>query len=129
MPALSPSLRPLRLKVAQPLAQVKILPAALLGLGMLGAKPLAAQERSTPPAAPERTTDPAGSFAFILENDTFPGRDRFYSNGFLFAWRSPSYDPPAWLAAVTDRPSPIVPPAAEGFPPSGRHIQLCLGEA
>ncbi len=93
---------------------------------MLGANPLAAQERSTPPTAPERTTDPAGSFAFILENDTFPGRDRFYSNGFLFAWRSPSYNPPAWLAAVTDRPSPIVRQAAEGFPPPQAATSSCV---
>jgi lipid A 3-O-deacylase len=49
-----------------------------------------------------READPAGSFAFLLENDTFSGNDRYYTNGFLFAWRAPSYDPPAWLERVTE---------------------------
>jgi lipid A 3-O-deacylase len=74
--------------------------AALLGVTLLGAAPLAAQEP---------TTDPAGSYAFILENDTFSGRDRFYTNGFLFAWRSPSYTPPEWLRNVTERPGIVFP--------------------
>jgi hypothetical protein len=31
------------------------------------------------------------------------------TNGFLFASRAPSYDPPGWLAALTDRPSLLFP--------------------
>jgi lipid A 3-O-deacylase len=49
-----------------------------------------------------READPAGTFAFLLENDTFSGNDRYYTNGFLFAWRAPSYDPPAWLEGLTE---------------------------
>ena len=76
---------------------------ALCAAGMLAALPAVAE---TPPA---RGADPAGTFAFLIENDTFSGNDRFYTNGFLFAWRAPSYDPPAWLAALTDRPGPLFP--------------------
>lgn len=57
----------------------------------------------------QREADPAGSFAFLLENDTFSGNDRYYTNGFLFAWRAPSYDPPAWLGRLTDGPSLFFP--------------------
>lgn len=66
---------------------------------------------SLPAAAqtPPRSADPAGTFAFLLENDTFSGSDRYYTNGFLFAWRAPSYDPPDWLATLTDRPSLLFP--------------------
>ena len=49
-----------------------------------------------------READPAGTFAFLLENDTFSGNDRYYTNGFLFAWRAPSYDPPVWLERITE---------------------------
>jgi lipid A 3-O-deacylase len=78
--------------------------APLLLLSSLVA-PAAAQEVRLPaPGA-----DPAGTWAFIYENDTFSGRDRYYTNGFLFAYRAPSYDPPAWLATVTSGPSLIFP--------------------
>jgi len=53
--------------------------------------------------------DPAGTFAFVFENDTFSGNDRYYTNGFLFAWRSPSAYTPDWLAAITERQSLIFP--------------------
>ncbi|MDP3418612.1 lipid A deacylase LpxR family protein [Falsiroseomonas sp.] len=69
----------------------------------LVALPAAAQTQLVRPA------DPAGTYVFLLENDTFSGRDRFYTNGFLFAWGSPSYNPPDWLAQLTDRPSPLFP--------------------
>ena len=67
----------------------------LAGAALFAALPALAQ---TP--APQEA-DPAGTFAFLLENDTFSGNDRYYTNGFLFAWRAPSYDPPAWLAGLT----------------------------
>ena len=56
-----------------------------------------AAARAVLPAAAEtptvRMADPAGTFAFVLENDTFSGRDRFYTNGFIFAWWSaPQFD-------------------------------------
>jgi hypothetical protein len=53
---------------------------------------------------PTRTVDPAGTVVAIYENDTFSGNDRYYTSGLLLAWRSPSYDPPPWLAELTDRP-------------------------
>jgi lipid A 3-O-deacylase len=73
------------------------------GLALLATLPATAQP------SPPRSADPAGTFAFLIENDTFSGNDRYYTNGFLFAWRAPSYDPPAWLAALTDRPGPLFP--------------------
>lgn len=60
----------------------------------------------TPPARP---ADPHGTYVFLLENDSFSGRDRFYTSGFLFAWGSPSYNPPDWLAALTDRSGLLFP--------------------
>ncbi|WP_270935330.1 lipid A deacylase LpxR family protein [Falsiroseomonas oryzae] len=72
------------------------------------AAPAAAQDVRLPaPGA-----DPAGTWAFILENDTFSGNDRYYTNGFLFAWRSPSYDPPDWLARLTNGPGLLFPGGA-----------------
>jgi hypothetical protein len=79
------------------------------------AAPLLAAAIAAAPAAaalaqtPTRSADPAGTFAFMLENDTFSGNDRYYTNGFLFAWRSPSFDPPPWLARLTDGPGLIFP--------------------
>lgn len=76
---------------------------ALCAAGLLATLPAVAE---TPQP---RAADPAGTFAFLIENDSFSGNDRFYTNGFLFAWRAPSYDPPAWLAALTDRDGPLFP--------------------
>ena len=76
---------------------------ALCAAGLLATLPAAAE---TPQP---RVADPAGTFAFLIENDSFSGRDRFYTNGFLFAWRAPSYDPPAWLAGLTDRDGLLFP--------------------
>lgn len=78
-------------------------PGALCAAAVLAALPAVAE------TSPPRGADPAGTFAFLIENDTFSGNDRFYTNGFLFAWRAPSYDPPSWLAALTDRPSLLFP--------------------
>lgn len=61
------------------------------------------------PAGPA-PTDLAGSFALIIENDNVAGRDRYYTNGFLLSWRSPAYNPPAWLGAVSDRAAFLLPP-------------------
>jgi hypothetical protein len=46
--------------------------------------------------------DPYGTLSFSLENDMFGGSDRYYTNGFLFAWRSPSADLPRPLAWLND---------------------------
>ena len=55
--------------------------------------PAAAQQ----PPAP----DAAGTFSATFENDVFGGgTDRYYSNGFLFSWRSPSAGLPAPLAEL-----------------------------
>jgi hypothetical protein len=87
------------MKATRSMSQAKICGLTLLA-ALLGTTPLAAQQPAT---------DPAGSYAFILENDTFSGRDRFYTNGFLFAWRSPSYNPPEWLRTGTERPGIVFP--------------------
>jgi len=63
-----------------------------LALGLL-ASPAVAQERAP--------GDHHGTWSFTYENDLLAGTDRYYTSGFQFAWRSSSYDPPAWLAAVT----------------------------
>ncbi len=56
-------------------------------------------------AAEERAPgDHLGTWSFTYENDLLAGTDRYYTSGFQFAWRSSSYDPPAWLAAVTSGP-------------------------
>jgi hypothetical protein len=71
------------------------------------AEPAPGAPHGDPPGDPPG--DPHGTFAFILENDSFSGHDRYYTNGFLFAWRSPAITPPAWLAPVTDQPGLIFP--------------------
>ncbi|HWL81861.1 MAG TPA: lipid A deacylase LpxR family protein [Roseomonas sp.] len=47
--------------------------------------------------------DPAGTLTFSLDNDMFGGSDRYYTNGFQFAWRSPSADLPGPLAWLNER--------------------------
>jgi hypothetical protein len=72
------------------------LPIAAALLAALAAPPAAAQER----AAGEHY----GTWTFTYENDLLAGTDRYYTSGVQAAWRSPTYDPPAWLAAVTSGP-------------------------
>lgn len=68
-----------------------------------------------PPAAAraeDAVTTPAysrGTLAFIIENDTFSGNDRYYTNGFLFAWASPSGAPPGWTTRLTSALVPFFP--------------------
>jgi hypothetical protein len=81
--------------------------AAGAAIALAGAAVLAGGAAAQP--VPGRTVDPAGTFAAVYENDTFSGNDRYYTSGLLLAWRSPSYDPPAWLAWLTERPNPFVP--------------------
>lgn len=71
-------------------------------LGALAVMPARAEERVR--------GDHHGTWSFTYENDLLAGTDRYYTSGFQFAWRSSSYDPPAWLAFLTDRPSLIFPP-------------------
>lgn len=59
----------------------------------LAAAPVQAEERAP--------GDHYGTWTFTYENDLLAGTDRYYTSGFQVAWRSPSYDPPAWLAALT----------------------------
>jgi hypothetical protein len=62
--------------------------------------------------APVRDTqvpDARGTFSFMLDNDLFAGTDKNYTSGFQFDWRSPSYDPPSWVSALTGRMSLIFP--------------------
>lgn len=58
-----------------------------------------------------------GTFSIICENDLLAGTDRYYTSGFQVAWRSPSYDPPEWLAFLTDPPGVIFP--RDGTPRCG----------
>jgi hypothetical protein len=53
--------------------------------------------------------DPYGTFAISLENDVFSRTDRNYTYGFQVAWRSPSADPPSWLAWVNRIAAPFFP--------------------
>lgn len=65
---------------------------------------------AAPALAEERAPgDHYGTWTFTYENDLLAGTDRYYTSGFQVAWRSPSYDPPAWLTFLTDRPSLIFP--------------------
>jgi hypothetical protein len=59
----------------------------------------------------------AGTFAFIFENDTFSGNDRYYTNGFLFAWQPAPSATPEWVRAVTRNPLLFFP--ADGTPRVG----------
>ncbi len=48
--------------------------------------------------------DPSGTLTCTAENDLFGGStDRYYSNGVLLSWRSPSADLPAPFAWIDDR--------------------------
>jgi len=53
-------------------------------------------DRAPPP-------DPYGTFTFSLENDMFGGSDRYYTNGFQFAYRSGSTDLPGPLEWMNQR--------------------------
>ncbi|EHL98660.1 hypothetical protein HMPREF9946_03514 [Acetobacteraceae bacterium AT-5844] len=80
------------------------LPPALQAQGLVGQGPTL---ESTPPViAPDQATppDPYGTLTFSLENDLFGGgTDRYYTNGFQLAWRSPSADLPRPLAWFNDQ--------------------------
>jgi hypothetical protein len=75
-----------------------------------------AQAQDTPPP------DPAGTVNLTVENDLFGGTDRYYTSGFQLAWRSPSADPPAWLAWLSGIATPFFPEG--GMPRWG----LALGQ-
>jgi hypothetical protein len=75
--------------------------AATLALLLLA--PVAA--RAADPPGPENR----GAISFTLENDLFAGTDRYYTSGFVLAWRSSTYDPPSWLEFLTARGNPLFP--------------------
>ena len=91
----------------------------LLGAALvLAATPTLAQTLPNPatgsphlgdPVADRSVPDPRGTLSFLLDNDLFAGTDKNYTSGFQFDWRSPSYDQPMWMAAVTNRLSWIFP--------------------
>lgn len=81
-----------------------------------GARPrslLAAALLLLTPAALHATegqkADPSGTFSLIYENDLFAGTDRYYTSGIQLSWRSPTFEAPAWMAAVTQRPNLLFP--------------------
>ena len=73
---------------------------------LLAATPLASQPAAQPVTQPAPTVranivppDPFGTLTFTAENDLFGGgTDRYYSNGVLLSWRSPSANLPAFVA-------------------------------
>ena len=76
---------------------------------LLAAAPLAAQPAAQPASTVRANVlppDPYGTLTFTAENDLFGGgTDRYYSNGVLVSWRSPSADlpaPVAWAAETLD---------------------------
>ncbi|MFC4167083.1 lipid A deacylase LpxR family protein [Teichococcus aestuarii] len=75
-------------------------PTLLLLLAMGASGPAMAQGIPGDQAPPP---DPKGTLNFALENDMFGGSDRYYTNGFQFAWRSPSADLPGPLDWLNDR--------------------------
>jgi len=83
---------------------IRLIGAALLFL-LAGLAPAGAQT----PAEPVRKADPAGSFSLSFDNDLFAGTDRYYTNGIQLDWRSPSENPPAWLAWLNNRPGFLFP--------------------
>lgn len=74
---------------------------------------------AAPVHAAELPPDPGAIFSFTLDNDLFGGSDRYYTSGFQFAWRSPSYDPPVWLGRIVE--------AATFFFPQGGSRRWGLG--
>ncbi|MBB5696088.1 lipid A deacylase LpxR family protein [Muricoccus pecuniae] len=54
------------------------------------------------PALAQETPDPRGTLSLTVENDLFGGSDRYYTNGLLLTWRSPSADLP-WPLDALDR--------------------------
>lgn len=62
--------------------------------------PAAAQDALVDQAPPP---DPYGTFTFSIENDMFGGSDRYYTNGFQFAYRSGSADLPGPLEWLNQR--------------------------
>ncbi len=54
-------------------------------------------------------SDPAGSLALSYDNDLVAGTDRYYTSGIQLDWRSPSANPPAWLAWLNRQPGLLFP--------------------
>jgi hypothetical protein len=54
------------------------------------------------PAIAQEPPDWRGTLSLTVENDMFGGSDRYYTNGVLLTWRSPSEDLP-WPLAALDR--------------------------
>jgi hypothetical protein len=67
---------------------------AALAAALSLAAPAAQAEQRVP------VLDDKATWSFTLENDLFAGTDKGYTNGFLFSWRSSSYNPPGWLAWI-----------------------------
>ena len=89
------------------------LPSAFLLLLTLSAIAPAAAQGTGPAAAPVRTgagrqlpvelPDWQGTLSVTVENDLFGGSDRYYTNGLLLTWQSPSAGLPRPLAGLDER--------------------------
>ncbi|PHK96621.1 hypothetical protein CR162_01485 [Pseudoroseomonas rhizosphaerae] len=89
--------------------RARLSPTVFLLLAMGASGPAIAQAIPGDQAPPP---DPKGTLSFSLENDMFGGSDRYYTNGFQLAWRSPSADLPAPLGWLNDRLDWLMGPGA-----------------
>ncbi|WP_426957476.1 lipid A deacylase LpxR family protein [Muricoccus radiodurans] len=65
---------------------------------LLGVAPAAIAQTQVQPTV--NRPDYAGTLSLTIENDVFGGTDRYYSNGFLIAWQSPTAFLPAPISWV-----------------------------
>lgn len=73
-------------------------------------------------AAEERTEeDDKGIFNVVIENDSFAGTDRDYTNGIRFSWLSSEERMPAWARSVAN----VLPLATDGK----KRISVALGQS
>jgi len=82
---------------------------SVLSITLCLSQPVLAQDTHPDQAPPP---DPAGTLTFSLDNDMFGGSDRYYTNGFQFAWRSPSANLPRPLAWLNERLDWLMGPGA-----------------
>ena len=68
-----------------------------------------------------REQDNKGIFSVVIENDSFAGTDRDYTNGIRFSWLSSEENMPAWSRAVAN----VLPLASAG----NKRISIAAGQS
>ncbi|MBP0443886.1 lipid A deacylase LpxR family protein [Roseomonas sp. SSH11] len=76
---------------------------------------------SSSPALAQEAPDWRGTLSLTVENDLFGGSDRYYTNGLLLTWRSPSAELP-WPLNAMDRALDLA------FEPGALRWGLSLGQ-